>query len=407
MTNKQSKSEGHKPRLPLNEAIGVFERAFRKSAPELVEHQLREMLHVQVIVAKNKQTFESDLLQNQSFPPQITLPFYMFCNKYKNAHFSVYRIDLEMFKEVRRHKADLDAAEGALFSSDFLVPCCSEWDLKPGHTYVIISDHTGYSSEIGLTFGEHDDTPTWTLKPAGSKEPFETTSRYQTFEEHARAVSNRSQEILKTYQPFIKKWASQILEGVNPDQFSEHLCTAIQISALYHDVGKLSRDWQCSAGWQPDQPFIARTHDVSADKRRVLPKHAPYAYPFIKTLLRNYFEVTDLAEGRILDHIALATAKHHNIEVMGNIQRNEFHPADEQGVLRVLKSLAGEQFGEELARHIPPACAALMDETRADEPPGPSEDFYFLYCIAHRAIKMADWEDAGNETLELMNIRQL
>ena len=36
-----------------------------------------------------------------------------------------------------------------------------------------------------------------------------------------------------------------------------------------------------------------------------------------------------------------------------------------------------------------------------DEPPSPSDDFYFLYVITNRVVKFADWEDAGNEVIEL------
>jgi len=39
-----------------------------------------------------------------------------------------------------------------------------------------------------------------------------------------------------------------------------------------------------------------------------------------------------------------------------------------------------------------------------DEPPSPSDDFYFIYSIVNRVIKFADWEDAGGKIIELPEI---
>ena len=36
-----------------------------------------------------------------------------------------------------------------------------------------------------------------------------------------------------------------------------------------------------------------------------------------------------------------------------------------------------------------------------DEPPSLSDDFYFLYVMTNRVVKFADWEDAGDEVIEL------
>ncbi len=39
-----------------------------------------------------------------------------------------------------------------------------------------------------------------------------------------------------------------------------------------------------------------------------------------------------------------------------------------------------------------------------DEPPTPSDDFYFIYTLSNRIIKLADWEDAGDKVLELPDL---
>ncbi len=392
--------------LPLNEAIGIFERAFRKVAPELVERELREMLNVQIIVIQDKKDFEQRIILGNSFPPQITVPFGVFLNKIRGEEASIYRIDLQMLKEMQ--KGRIQQAEGVFYSPELLIEC-SDWELRPGQTYVVLSSGAGYWAETGLTFEGEGEIPEWIEPGTKSNEPLETSSRYQSLAEHLQKTYQKARSILALYEPFIKNWVNRIFPEVESDkrnQIYSSLIEGISIAALFHDVGKLSNPWQEAAGWKNGDEFIGRTKRERRDEREFFPKHAPYAYPFIRMLLRKYFEVEEPGEGRILDHIALASAKHHNIEVMGDIKADEFQSADEEKAIEVLKNLARDVHGENLMKYVDDAYQAMKGECKADEPPGPSEDFYFLYCIAHRTIKMADWEDAGEEILELREVRQ-
>jgi len=169
---------------------------------------------------------------------------------------------------------------------------------------------------------------------------------------------------------------------------------AIKIAVFFHDIGKLKREWQEAVGWNKGQPYIAR----SANKHKV-PFHAPYAYPFLKTLLRNIF-----GEFRFLDIIALAVARHHSLEVTGAVKDNDFQLADDN-VVEFLSDLLSKNFPElngiEAKRIIQNAIEATNKGSLMDEPPSPSDDFYFLYVITNRVVKFADWEDAGNEVIEL------
>ncbi len=101
---------------------------------------------------------------------------------------------------------------------------------------------------------------------------------------------------------------------------------------------------------------------------------------------------------RILDHIALAAARHHSIEVQGNVEQGIELIPKAYSVLQELASL------EEMQIALPYAIEAMQQGSLADEPPGPSEDFYLLYCLTQRLIKVADWEDAGEESIELIGL---
>jgi hypothetical protein len=62
--------------------------------------------------------------------------------------------------------------------------------------------------------------------------------------------------------------------------------------------------------------------------------------------------------------------------------------------------LSGDEV-QQIQEAISEAAKRITEASRADEPPGPTDDFYFLYCIANRLVKVCDWEDAGDTNIEL------
>ncbi|MEM2145521.1 MAG: hypothetical protein QW279_09175, partial [Candidatus Jordarchaeaceae archaeon] len=144
-----------------------------------------------------------------------------------------------------------------------------------------------------------------------------------------------------------------------------------------------------------NKPYISRTK-----QKYKVPFHAPYAYPFLKSFLRGV-----LGDYRLLDIIALATARHHSLEVTGKIKANMFQLAD-SNVINFLHSLTLQTFPEledtgDLSCLFNRSVQTVNEGSLIDEPPGPSDDFYFLYAISNRIVKLADWEDAGNKKIEL------
>jgi CRISPR-associated endonuclease Cas3-HD len=181
-------------------------------------------------------------------------------------------------------------------------------------------------------------------------------------------------------------------------------------AAAFHDVGKLQKRWQDVAGWEPGKEPVARfPYGKSTDERRgKLPHHAAFAYPFLRELFRQ-------AQGegaflRPLEFIALATARHHSLRVSGVIKPGDFEPFEEQKALAALKEAANasalgidDAWIEAAFRRIADKYAWKHKPYYSDEAPSPSDDFYPIYCMAQRLVKIADWEDAGNRPIELQS----
>lgn len=380
-----------------SDAFAAYERAFRGRSPSEVEELLREMLNVQVAVVKDKDQAEKELRQGKRLKT-VTVPYGVFLSKIKSK--TVYRLEPSAQKENR----------------SFLVEVKSHEDIHPNRTYVLLAKEAGYSSEKGLTFeGEGDDTGFESQPNAETREKT-TTGRFQKWEEHARGVWERSERITNFYRPFIERWAKKSLglDDAQLQSFVESLIWAMRIVVYLHDVGKLNKQWQ-EVVWQNEHRlsgktrdgFIARTSPLSVEQKKELanpPPHAPFAYPFLQALLRKV-----LGDYRFLDTIALAAARHHSLEVTGAVEKGEFEwdewngqKADEwmQNQICQLLNLSEDEV-RKIQEAISGAAKKITEASKADEPPGPTDDFYFLYCVANRLVKVCDWEDAGDANTEL------
>lgn len=380
--------------VQLSEAIGAFERAFRRGAPNEVESKLRDMVNVQAVVADSKGLFERKLMDEEKWPAMVTVPYGVFLGKSRGK--DVYLIDLSAARSSSKTSSSEQADTVFVWG---IASKCNYGDILPGRTYMLLTEDAGYSHDEGLTFEGAGEETGWTDpkdKPARDQN---LGRRYQSFETHSRGIYQRAKKISELYKPFVKNWARKVfadIEGANPDVFTESWLEAVRIAALFHDVGKLSRKWQENVGWQQGKELIGRTKER---RRAKLPKHAPYAYIFVRALLRKHFNVGD-GYGRILDHIALAAARHHSIEVMGDVEPGFESIAGAEEALESLGELVG---AKELVRK---AFRTIKAGSKGDEPPGPSDDFYFLYCIVQRLIKVADWEDAADKVIELEGLRR-
>lgn len=417
--NLGSKSGGKsllKTSLTPSGAIAAFERAFRSGNPNEVERLLRDMLNVQVAVVDDKQKAEERLAKGEKIKT-IPVPYGVFLRKIR-----------EILAESNRGK---DAGIYLLKPTDnripyLLSPIFSLEEILPGKTYVLLSNLAGYSNREGLTFSGSGCSTGFEEQPETEWREKFTEGRFQIWEEHSQGVWERSERIAKIYRPFIQTWTEHVLNEQwkgSPDQkeqFVESVLWAIRVAALLHDVGKLNQRWQDvvwgnekrirneSVEQQKVSQLIARTSPLPNDEiRKQLvrpPSHASFAYPFLKAFLREL-----LGDYRFLDTIALAAARHHCLEVAGAVRKGDFKLSEgADDVLReLLERVLGELSENEknvLKNALDQALCAVQEETKADEPPSPSDDFYFIYCLANRMVKVCDWEDASQTTIELQGL---
>ena len=377
-----------------SDAFAAYERAFRARSSREVEELLREMLNVQVAVLKDKDQAEEELRQGKRLKT-VSVPYGVFLSKIKGK--IVYRLESSAQKK----------------NQGFLVEVKSDEDIRPNFTYVLLAEEAGYSPEKGLTFEGAGEETGFESQPDAEMREKTTTGRFQRWEEHAKGVWERSERITKSYRPFIERWAKEVLglDGVQLQSFVDSLIWAMRIAVYLHDVGKLNKQWQ-EIIWQNEQKvsgktrdgYIARTSPLSNAGQKSPPPHAPFAYPFLRTLLKKV-----LGDYRFLDTIALAAARHHSLEVTGAVEESKFEwdewngqKADEwlQGQICQLLNLSGDEI-QKMQEAVVEAARRITEASKADEPPGPTDDFYLLYCIANRLVKVCDWEDAGDTNIEL------
>lgn len=355
--------------LTVAEALGVYERAFRRRAPAEVERVLRDLVNVQIMVSDALETTRERLREGSDWPETVSMPYGTF---------------LSEATRLQAYPLEGESQQRAVGGQPTRLAL-------PGRTYVLLASEAGYDRELGLTLaGDGDATPWKTLPTAEQRERYQ--GRAQTFEAHARGVWQRGQRLSALYEPFVALWARRIfgpLSDLEVEGLAAALMEAVRVAALFHDVGKLGVEWQKAVGWQPGQALIART----ATRGRA-PKHAVYAYPFLAALLKQVF-----GQRRLAALLALAVAQHHSLSVTGTVEEGEFDCAP--GTVEALVALARELTDDSVAAAIPQALDAVSRGSSADEPPGPSDDFYMLYCVAHRLAKLADWEDAGDQTIEM------
>lgn len=394
-----AKKKGGEP-APLTPvtALGALERAFHTADARYVEDLLRDSLSVDVAIVEDFQAFEKACNErngrNRRHPETVSMRPSTFRNLFLGGDKPKQVMELVIERSARRNGRTTAPAVQ-------LRPVRGR--IRPGATYLVLAHEAGYSPEHGLTgAGSGSVTPLHTPPPHDTGLQ-EQDGQRQTFQQHAMGAYREARRIAALYRPFLVAWARNLPrpEDLTPEEIADTLQEALCLAALVHDVGKLNDRWQQAVGrHNPAEPPVART---TREERETLekqgkprpPHHAHHAYPFLRFLLRHC-----IGDYRMLDHLALAAARHHTVTLDGDVPAGEFQwtPGGQNAVQQVI--------AEAFDRRIEPAivaaaCQQLTQETLADEAPGPAAYSYFLYCLANRLVIHADRCDAGGRPLEL------
>ncbi len=421
MAKKQNqKNKLQRTAITSSEAIGVFERAFRTRNPDEVEQLLRDMLNVQVAAVDSKQKAEEAISKGKMLKT-ITVPYRVFLGKVKAI---LGQRDFEE-KEPGIYSLEPNPILDDLRFVLVLSPVYSSEVVRPGKTYVLLSKLSGYSSTEGLTFAGPGEPTGFEDQPDADYREKYGAGRFQTWQDHVWGVWKHSERLAEMYHPFVKGWANRVLgaqlKGDNDkdqlDNFTDTVIWEMRVAVLFHDIGKLRREWQ-KVVWENEEKirgeridpeecgkFIARTSPIEKEEIRKLLKkpqrHAVFAYPFLRAFLKYLWD-----DFRFLDAIALASARHHSLKVLGVLEREQFNLGND--VNEFLKSWLPKILNDEDHKALLDALEVAIESTsngsEADEPPSPSDDFYFLYCLTNRMVKVCDWEDAGGQMIELSNL---
>jgi hypothetical protein len=407
--------------LTVSEAIGVFERAFRGGDPSAIERLLREMLNVQVAIIETKEKAEKLLALGKKLNT-VSVPFGVFLSRVKE----ILKVEGD---ENANNIYCVESEEASPFIDTGLPLRLSSirslGQVEPGKSYVVLSRIAGYSEDKGLTFNGSGISSGWEDETTADLREKTTGGCFQTWKQHVEGVWNRSDRLANLYSPFIQSWARSALAPNWQDNdgeeklslFVQNVLWAMRVAVLFHDIGKLRKTWQKTV-WEnertitgnapgdvPEDKFIARTSPFSRGgeppKLRRPEPHAPYAYPFLSSFFRSI-----VGDWRFLESaIALASARHHSLEVSGSVKAEKFELME--GAKEFLQSFLPKllELSDVEKEKVSQALDKAIDDTgegsQSDEPPAPSDDFYFIYCLTNRMVKVADWEDASGQAIEL------
>lgn len=425
MVKKQSqKNRSQRMVITVSEAVGAFERAFRTGNANEVEQLLRQALNVQVAVVNSKEEALKALVGGKMLKT-ISVPYGVFLGKVGDI--------LEQRRANDEEEPSLYSLEPNRIWDDesryALYPLSSAQAALPGKSYVLLSRVAGYSPTTGLTFDGPGEPTGFEDQPEAEAREKRGLGRFQTWQDHIAGVWQRSGRLAEIYRPFVESWAKKALapqwkgdDGERRlDQFAKGVIWAMRVAVLFHDIGKLRKHWQevvwenekrlsgRSPGNSLGERFIARTSPVPEVERPKLRRpepHALYAYPFLSGFLRAV-----LGDWRFLESgLALAAARHHSLEVPGSVERGKFSLAEgaEEFLNSWLSKLLGVEGAEKgkLLKALDEAMECADKGSPADEPPSPSDDFYFLYCLTNRMVKVCDWEDASEQKIELSGFKE-
>jgi CRISPR-associated endonuclease/helicase Cas3 len=448
--------------INIGDALGLLDQTFLGRDPGTLENVLRDIRNVQVIVTSSRPTntnayevvgdketiqpsaFEQFLQeQNQSDPwkraiiESIPISFGRFLRSAND--FDLWELDLVRDEEYGRPMYRLKPAK----------------QVVPNHTYVMVQSQAQYSPTLGLTLSGADQPPNQAqatsaiaygaLTPIYLRPYQIQDARPHIFQwwgagridqnnnwhnGHTEEVFKQANRLIEHYRPFIQQLASKMQERgfiSDAEKFTKLVVLMLRLGAIFHDIGKLNLEWQQKIGWsEAELAFWGKSRNNDKVKnakgeevRRKLPPHAFHALPALLYLyehlgLPRYFKdkKTDDASlpgrmDRLAELMAMASARHHSLGSPDGLMRwQKFKNPD---ALAAIHELLLACDAEDIVTLADEGLISAINNYPCDEEgfyhnldtPKPSEEYYPLYVIASRIIKVGDWEASGEKEVEL------
>jgi len=247
-------------------------------------------------------------------------------------------------------------------------------DISIGDRLVFPPSVLSYSAQLGLQAGIGGQSfQPQTVQPC---QPLSSDFQQEGWIEHSMKVVNDIERVLDDEFHAVAALASLLSI---PD---EKVRKAAKLAALFHDLGKLNRDWQNKAGVSdlaaPDD-LLAHTNGRNYVP---FPPHATVsAYALWPAL------VDEGALPRLLaTAVCFAIAHHHSVRAK-EVPKYEFHPKWRDAVVQALQK-CGLNGTLNLNRITP--CQPSPTNLREQFPPMEYEKLYTAYVLLSRWLRLAD-----------------
>jgi len=417
--------------ITVSDALGLLDQTFHSRNASALENTLREINNVQVMVVAEapRNNTNCEIVGGQDNPSLSEFERYIaqqnLLKPFQRDTLQSIPVSFGRFaRNLEEHKLwELKLVREERYDKPWYLLQHVE-RVQPNRTYLLAQAEAGYSPQMGLSFGEVDYIePKYGLitpveaRVSGEKETFDHT--FQTWQDHCSKVYQAVDGMLKSkYSPWILHIAQQMQgRGVldNAAGFAQTVESMIRLAALFHDIGKLNKEWQQKIGWtEAEASFWAKSKPEI--KVSELPPHAFHALPALRYLFTKLGVVNDQGNiDRLAELIALASSRHHSLgDVDGTLkwQTFELHPNVVEEISQLLQSELDDDSKEIQALITPALFAHINDKdayklngegkhTFVLDTPSPSEDYYPFYVLASRMIKVGDWEASGEQEVEL------
>lgn len=324
----------------------LAEGAFYGSKKQ-VEEAIRNVLSCEVSIHEKPDVFGTDMFGLQ----RIKLHLGVLNQFLKNSKPLIWEVDVD-------------------HSEQRITPIIREVkDIRPYGFYIIHPKYANYNYEVGLVLGEKGSS--FTLVKQKEKNKLEAVKREETWFKHAENTLNVFRKLLLPYYDFgfaklAKSW------GLSTDSFLKK----IEFALVFHDVGKLNKEWQRKIGARNDVLAHSAT-DISGQ----LPAHATISAYALSNVLYNWSSLGDV--------LSFAIAHHHSVRAQ-SVPAYELISGWQKEIINAAELIEMEN-GELVDKIIPQQLSSTSLSTSLGQfPLLIKEKFYRTYCLISRILRFAD-----------------
>lgn len=354
------------------QVVSQLSRAAFEGSRNRAEAAVRDISTVQVTIHSNPQTLGTDVLRLPTLSVHSGIAK-QWTKEAVRAKTPVWRVEVDRNPVDAEVRVDLEPVGDP------------DKDISIGDRLVFPSSVLSYSAEVGLHAGTGGQDFQPQMGQARQVPP--SALRQEGWIEHSVGVANAIDQVLQNEQHAVSGLAS--LLSISRDEVKK----AAKLAALFHDLGKLNRDWQEHAGVSDTaapEELVAHTNGRNYVP---FPPHATVsAYALWPALVDRGPLPRLLARA-----VCFAIAHHHSVRAK-EVPKYELHPKWRDAVEQVLQQ-CGLNGTLDLDRIV--MCQQSPTNLREQFPPMEYECLYTAYVLLSRWLRLADRIATGGKNAVL------